>query len=77
VLDNGKKHHLQPQPISAIDSTGAGDMYAAGFLTALAKGHSTKRAGKIGGLLAEEIIQQFGAQFSIDKINYFKSKIFE
>jgi len=77
VLDDGKKHHLPPQPISAIDSTGAGDMYAAGFLTALAKGYSTKRAGEIGGLLAEKIIQQSGAQFGIDKINFLRIKFFK
>ena len=76
VLDDGKKYHLPPQPISAIDSTGAGDMYAAGFLTALAKGYSIKRAGEIGGLLAEEIIQQSGAQFAIDKINFLRINFF-
>jgi len=77
VLDDGKKYHLPPQPISAIDSTGAGDMYAAGFLTALAKGYSIKRAGEIGGLLAEEIIQKSGAQFAIDKINFLRIKFFK
>jgi sugar/nucleoside kinase (ribokinase family) len=77
VLEDGIKYHLPPQPISAIDSTGAGDMYAAGFLTALAKGYSTKRAGEIGGLLAEEIIQQSGAQFVIDKINFLRIKFFK
>jgi sugar/nucleoside kinase (ribokinase family) len=77
VLDDGKKLHLPPQPISAIDSTGAGDMYAAGFLASISKDYSSKRAGEIGGLLAEEIIQQTGAQFEVDKINVLRSKFFE
>jgi sugar/nucleoside kinase (ribokinase family) len=76
-LDDGKKLHLPPQPISAIDSTGAGDMYAAGFLASISKDYSSKRAGEIGGLLAEEIIQQTGAQFEVDKINVLRSKFFE
>tara|TARA_B110000196_G_scaffold319662_1_gene338404 strand:- start:1930 stop:2922 length:993 start_codon:yes stop_codon:yes gene_type:complete len=77
VLDDGEKLHLPPQPISAIDSTGAGDMYAAGFLASISKDYSSKRAGEIGGLLAEEIIQQSGAQFEIDKINLLRSNFFE
>ena len=74
---NGEKTLLPPRPIQATDSTGAGDMYAAGFLATLSKGYSTKIAGEIGGLLAEEIIQQSGAQFGIDKINFLRIKFFK
>ncbi len=75
VLENGEKHYLKPQPISATDSTGAGDMYAAGFLSALTHGKSYKECGHMGGLLAEEIIQQSGAQFSLDKMSHLKTQL--
>ena len=52
-------------------------MYAAGFLTALSKGFDFKQAGHIGAFLAEEIIQETGAQFKLDKINQFQSSLFQ
>jgi len=75
VLENGTKKTLPPRPISAMDSTGAGDMYAAGFLTALSHGFVSSRAGEIGGFLAEEIIQQSGAQFELKKMQELKSEL--
>tara|TARA_B100000029_G_scaffold187827_3_gene185271 strand:- start:505 stop:1500 length:996 start_codon:yes stop_codon:yes gene_type:complete len=76
VLDNGEKHMLPPRPITATDSTGAGDMYAAGFLAGLANGYSCDHAGELGGLLAEEIIQQSGAQFAASKMESLKKEFF-
>ena len=63
VIENGNLCKITSRPIIAKDSTGAGDMFAAGFIAALSKGYSVKAAGKIGGYLAEEIIQIPGAQF--------------
>jgi sugar/nucleoside kinase (ribokinase family) len=63
VIENGNLCKITSRPIIAKDSTGAGDMFAAGFIAALSKGYSGKAAGEIGGYLAEEIIQIPGAQF--------------
>ena len=63
VIENGNLCKITSRPIIAKDSTGAGDMFAAGFIAALSKGYSGKVAGEIGGYLAEEIIQIPGAQF--------------
>lgn len=56
---------------SPIDTTGAGDTYAAGFLYGIAKGYDTEKCGFVASYLAGEIISQMGAQFTganIDKI---------
>ncbi len=45
-----------------VDSTGAGDAYAAGFLAAYTQGHGLKAAATLGGLMAALIIQQIGAR---------------
>ena len=45
-----------------IDTTGAGDFFAAGFLAGLAAGHHLEKCGKIGALLAGEVIQVIGAE---------------
>jgi sugar/nucleoside kinase (ribokinase family) len=67
-----------PIPATAIkplDTTGAGDMYAAGFLTGLATDQSLERCGTIAGILAEEIIQRRGAQFDIATIRSLQAEI--
>lgn len=52
-----------------VDTTGAGDTYAAGFLYGVQKGYSVEDSGKIASILAGEIINQIGAQFSVKKSN--------
>lgn len=43
--------------VDVVDTTGAGDMYAAGFLYGLINGYDLERCGTIGNHLAESIIQ--------------------
>jgi sugar/nucleoside kinase (ribokinase family) len=54
-------------PVVPTDTTGAGDVYAAGFLYGLYHGYSTRNSGTIASILAGEIITQRGAQFSKEK----------
>ncbi|HZJ87975.1 MAG TPA: adenosine kinase [Sphaerochaeta sp.] len=54
-------------PVVPTDTTGAGDVYAAGFLYGCHQGYSAKEAGIIASILAGEIITQRGAQFSFEK----------
>lgn len=44
------------------DVTGAGDLFAAGFLVGLARGKDHRTAAKLGGLAAAEVIQHIGAR---------------
>lgn len=50
-----------------VDTTGAGDMYAAGFLYGLVRGMGPDRSGVCASYLAEQIIGQPGAQFTAAK----------
>src|SRR3984957_11310973 len=45
-----------------VDTTGAGDLFAAGFLFALSRGVGHESAGRLGGLAAAEVIQHIGAR---------------
>ena len=45
-----------------VDTTGAGDLFAAGFLFGLSRGASHENAGRLGGLAAAEVIQHIGAR---------------
>jgi sugar/nucleoside kinase (ribokinase family) len=45
-----------------VDTTGAGDLFAAGFLFGLARGAGHENAGRLGALAAAEVIQHIGAR---------------
>ena len=45
-----------------VDTTGAGDLFAAGFLFGLAQGTDHKRAAQLGAIAAAEVIQHLGAR---------------
>jgi sugar/nucleoside kinase (ribokinase family) len=50
-------------PVSAVlDTTGAGDLFAAGFLHGLARGTDHENAARLGALAASEVIQHLGAR---------------
>ena len=50
-------------PVSrVVDTTGAGDLFASGFLFGLARGHDHVTAARLGALAAAEVIQHLGAR---------------
>jgi sugar/nucleoside kinase (ribokinase family) len=49
-------------PAVLVDSTGAGDAYAAGFLAAYTKGQDLSACGKLGSLAAADVISHYGAR---------------
>lgn len=61
--------------VDVVDTTGAGDMYAAGFLYGLINGFDLKKCGTIGNLLAESIIQVIGAKMDENRWKLFKKNI--
>jgi sugar/nucleoside kinase (ribokinase family) len=63
VVDRRHTYEVPAFPIGQLtDTTGAGDLYAAGFLTGLARGADLKACAALGALAAAEIIQHLGAR---------------
>ena len=62
-------------PETPVDTTGAGDTYASGFLYGLCNHMDVEKSGTIASTLAGQIIKQIGAQFAEDKIPELKSMI--
>lgn len=58
-----------------MDTTGAGDFYAAGFMFGLMNGYSLEKCGQIGTILATEVIQVIGTSLSDEKWNEIKLNI--
>jgi sugar/nucleoside kinase (ribokinase family) len=56
-------HTVKAAPVSkVVDTTGAGDLYAAGFLFGLSRGLDPTACGRLGSLAAAEIISHVGAR---------------
>jgi fructokinase len=53
---------IAAEPATVIDTTGAGDAYAAGFLAALTAGRSLPACGRIASIAAAAVIGQYGAR---------------
>jgi adenosine kinase len=63
IVEGGKTERVPAAPIERmIDATGAGDLFAAGFLAAYARGRDLRTAGALGALAAAEVIQHVGAR---------------
>jgi len=72
---DGKCIDVSAYRVEAVDSTGAGDNYAAGFLYGLIKGYSLADAGKLASYVAAQVVCQTGAQFDDDSIRKIKQAI--
>lgn len=64
IQQGHKKVHVPAIGDKVIDTTGAGDYFAAGFLAGLAKGYDLERSGYMGSLLASKVIRVVGAELS-------------
>jgi sugar/nucleoside kinase (ribokinase family) len=63
ILADGVEHPIAAAAVArVVDSTGAGDLYAAGFLYGLTRGLPLPNCGQIGSLCAAEIISHMGAR---------------
>ena len=58
-----------------MDTTGAGDLYAAGFLFGLARGMDLATCGRIGGIAAAEVISHFGARPEVSLAELVKQQL--
>jgi sugar/nucleoside kinase (ribokinase family) len=64
VVSGDDVHVIDAHPVdgAVVDTTGAGDLYAAGFLFGLTHGYDLGRCGRLGALAASEVISHLGAR---------------
>lgn len=62
IMHDGQAIAIEGVTVSAIDTTGAGDMYAGGLLYGITNGMSWKQAGHLGSHAAARIVSQLGAR---------------
>ncbi|MEA3514412.1 MAG: adenosine kinase [Nanoarchaeota archaeon] len=66
IRHNNITFNIPPFEAKAIDTTGAGDMYAAGFLHGLCQGLPLEQCGRLGSFAASRVVEQVGARYEGD-----------
>ena len=64
IKSGGKIVQVQPRQANCIDTTGAGDLYASGFLFGLANNYSLEVCGQIGSLISGNVVEVLGAKMT-------------
>jgi sugar/nucleoside kinase (ribokinase family) len=72
IVQGATRVHVGVQEVVPVDATGAGDLFAAGFLYGLAIGADLETCGKMGNVCAAEIISHMGARPETDLQALFK-----
>jgi sugar/nucleoside kinase (ribokinase family) len=63
IVAGAEVHVIGAHPVKAVvDTTGAGDLYAAGFMVGLSRGLDLATCGRLGSLAAAEVISHVGAR---------------
>jgi sugar/nucleoside kinase (ribokinase family) len=66
ILHGNEMVTIAAEPAKVLDTTGAGDAYAAGFLAGLTAGKSLNLCGRMGSIAAAEVISHYGARPEAD-----------
>jgi len=66
IKSGDKSVQVLPRTANCIDTTGAGDLYAAGFLYGLANNYTLEVCGNIGSLVSANVVEVLGAKMSDD-----------
>ncbi len=77
VFDGKKEIHIVTMPVEAIDTNGAGDLFAGSFLYGINHGLSYADSAKLGCLASSTLVTQFGARLKNEQILNLKNKYFK
>jgi sugar/nucleoside kinase (ribokinase family) len=76
VLANGERIHVPGETVAkVVDTTGAGDMFAGGFLAGLSEGRDLADCARMGNIAAAEVIGHFGARAEADLMALVKARL--
>jgi sugar/nucleoside kinase (ribokinase family) len=62
AISGGKRVEVSAEPAKVVDTTGAGDLFAAGFLAGYVRGEDLTHCLRMGSIAAAEVISHFGAR---------------
>ncbi len=76
VFDGQQLHEIAPHEVAAVDTNGAGDMFAGAFLYAISHGHDLRAAGKLASRAAAEVVSHYGPRLPGPKHAELRREIF-
>ncbi|MBR0314174.1 MAG: adenosine kinase [Bacteroidales bacterium] len=77
VKSGNEKYRIAPFQAKAVDATGAGDMFAAGFLYGYSRGLPLDVCGKIGSLVSSKVVEIIGTKMDPSTWEEIKNNIAE
>ena len=67
AFDGTTMHVIEPNEVTAIDTNGAGDMFAGAFLYAITHGHDFSAAGRLASAASAKVVSQFGPRLDAEQ----------
>ena len=67
---------IEPHVVDAIDSNGAGDMFAGAYLYGITNGHTPASSATLASLACSKVVSQFGPRLENKQVNDIKNKLF-
>jgi len=67
IYDGSSLIHIDAHPVKAIDTNGAGDLFAGAFMYGLTHGMSFEQAGNLASKASSQIVSQFGPRLKLDQ----------
>lgn len=61
ISSHGQKYRIEARSVNALDTTGAGDLWASGYLYGINKGWGQAKSAELGSIVAAEVVQVVGA----------------
>ena len=74
IFDGDTFIDIEPYPVKAVDTNGAGDMFAGAFIYGLTNGLGYAGAGKLASIASSKVVAQYGPRLSIDDILEIKQR---
>jgi len=68
ITDGKESHLIEAYTVDAVDTTGAGDAFNAGFIYGLAKGKDLFECGRLGNFVASRCVSKMGARTGLPRL---------
>ena len=72
IYQNGEKTAVAGNAVKAIDTNGAGDLFAGAFLYGITSGYDFEKAGKLASFASAKLVTQFGPRLTEESLNVVK-----
>ena len=74
--DGSELHRIPPHKVHAVDTNGAGDMFAGAFLYAITRGEDFPTAGRFASLAAGKVVANYGPRLSAPDYTALRAEFF-